>query len=33
VFTAGPAASKPFVDRYQHHAQRVDDSHQGRDKE
>jgi len=28
VFTAGPAASKPFVDRYQHHAQRVDDSRQ-----
>jgi DNA-binding HxlR family transcriptional regulator len=28
VFTAGPAASKPFVDRYRHHPQRVDDSRQ-----
>jgi DNA-binding HxlR family transcriptional regulator len=27
VFTAGPAASKPFIDRYQDHPQRVDDSH------
>jgi DNA-binding HxlR family transcriptional regulator len=28
VFTAGPAASKPFVERYQDHPQCVDDSRQ-----
>jgi hypothetical protein len=30
VFTAGPAASQPFVDRYRDHPQRVDRSRRKR---